>query len=145
MDWKRFLAIVLALCMMLSLLPSAAIAEEWQPDEDLHEHSYEQIETVEPTCTEHGYTVYSCTEGDDEYTAYTDALGHDYISDVTEASCTEPGYTVHTCVRCGDSYTDEPTEAHGHSWDEGSMSIDSRPGEGTTVTLRLPAASDTLR
>jgi len=27
----------------------------------------------------------------------------------------------------------------------GSMTIDTRPGEGTTVTLRLPAASDTLR
>jgi len=27
----------------------------------------------------------------------------------------------------------------------GSMTIDSRPGEGTAVTLRLPAASDTLR
>lgn len=30
---------------------------------------------------------------------YTDALGHDYVPEVTEPTCTEQGYTTYTCSR----------------------------------------------
>ncbi|MBQ8833656.1 MAG: leucine-rich repeat protein [Oscillospiraceae bacterium] len=46
-------------------------------------------ETVAPTCTELGYTKYSCTCGDVYLEDYVEALGHDYESG--------------ECTRCGDA------------------------------------------
>ena len=87
-------------------------------------HSYE--ETVEqPTCTEGGYTTYTCTNCGAAYTAdHVSALGHDYISAVTAPTCTEQGYTTHTCANCGDSYVGAYVEALGHSWDEGVVTME---------------------
>ena len=42
-----------------------------------HEHSYTAVVT-EPTCTEGGYTTYTCECGDSYVDDYTDALGHDW-------------------------------------------------------------------
>ena len=44
---------------------------------DAHEHSYTAVVT-EPTCTEGGYTTYTCECGDSYVDDYTDALGHDW-------------------------------------------------------------------
>ena len=41
------------------------------------EHTYESTVTA-PTCTEQGYTTYTCTCGDSYVDSYTDALGHSY-------------------------------------------------------------------
>lgn len=41
-----------------------------------HMHTYEKTETVPPTCTEQGYTVYSCSCGDYYYDDYTDTTEH---------------------------------------------------------------------
>jgi DNA-directed RNA polymerase subunit RPC12/RpoP len=45
-----------------------------------------------------------------------EALGHDYVPEVTEPTCTEGGYTTYTCSRCGDSYIGDETEALGHDY-----------------------------
>ncbi len=80
-------------------------------------HDYDAVVT-EPTCTEAGYTTYTCSVCGDSYTDdETDALAHDYDAVVTEPTCTEAGYTTYTCSVCGDSYTDDETEALGHSYD----------------------------
>ena len=55
--------------------------------------------------------------------SYTDALGHDYVPEVTEPTCTEQGYTTYTCSRCGDSYVTDYVDALGHEWDEGRKLI----------------------
>lgn len=52
-------------------------------------HSYTAIVT-EPTCTEQGYTTYTCACGDSYVADYTDALGHHYVGGV----CTECGDTI---------------------------------------------------
>ena len=52
-----------------------------------HEHSYEAVVTA-PTCTEGGYTTYTCECGDSYVADETEALGHDYVDGV--------------CTRCGD-------------------------------------------
>lgn len=79
-----------------------------------HEHKY-SAETVEPTCTEAGHTVYTCSCGD-RYTSDTvEALGHDYEKTVTEPTCTENGSAVYKCKRCGHSYK-EDIPAKGHSY-----------------------------
>ncbi|MCD8007091.1 MAG: hypothetical protein LUF29_09055, partial [Oscillospiraceae bacterium] len=71
-----------------------------------------------PTCTETGYTTYTCSVCGDTYTAdETAALGHTYVDTVTAPTCTEQGYTTHTCSVCGDSYVDTYTAALGHSYE----------------------------
>jgi hypothetical protein len=81
------------------------------------EHSYDSVVT-EPTCTEKGYTTYTCHCGDSYVGDNVDANGHDYDAVVTDPTCTEDGYTTHTCTVCGDSYTDNKTDATGHDYAE---------------------------
>ena len=82
------------------------------------EHDYVAVVT-EPTCTEGGFTTYTCAKCGDSYVDdYVDALGHDYQPEVTAPTCTEGGFTTYTCARCGDSYVADETEALGHDWNE---------------------------
>ena len=79
-------------------------------------HDYVAVVT-DPTCTEGGYTTYTCSRCGDSYTGdETEALGHDYVAVVTDPTCTDGGYTTYTCSRCGDSYTGDETEALGHDY-----------------------------
>ncbi|MCD7822740.1 MAG: hypothetical protein LUG86_01780 [Oscillospiraceae bacterium] len=80
-------------------------------------HSYEAVVT-DPTCTECGYTTYTCSACGDSYAEEIEALGHDYEETVTAPTCTESGYTTHVCSACGDSYIDSETEALGHDYIE---------------------------
>lgn len=54
-----------------------------------------KVETIQPTCTEDGYTLHSCTKCDYSYkTDYTDAIGHTIVIDpAVEATSTSPGLT----------------------------------------------------
>ncbi|MCD7785809.1 MAG: hypothetical protein LUH18_09625 [Oscillospiraceae bacterium] len=80
-------------------------------------HDYEAVVTA-PTCTEQGYTTYTCSVCGDTYTGNeTEATGHKYEAVVTAPTCTEKGYTTHTCSACGDTYTDNETEALGHKYE----------------------------
>ena len=83
-----------------------------------HKHSYSAAVTA-PTCTQAGFTTYTCACGDSYIGDKVGALGHDYRQTVTEPTCTEPGHTAYTCVRCGDSYTADETPAQGHDFREG--------------------------
>ena len=77
-------------------------------------HDYKAVITA-PTCTEKGYTTYTCSICGDSYVAdEVAALGHSYESVTTEATCTENGSVVYTC-HCGDSYT-EVIPATGHAY-----------------------------
>ena len=79
-------------------------------------HSYNKVVT-EPTCTEKGYTTYTCSVCGDTYVAdYVDALGHKYNAVVTKPTCTEKGYTTYTCSVCGDSYVADYVDALGHKY-----------------------------
>ncbi len=95
-------------------------ASVYQPVNELpaasspHVHEY-AAETVAPTCSEAGYTVYTCVCGE-QYTSDTvEAVGHDYEKSVTEPTCTEDGCDVFTCSRCGHSYKEEIAAA-GHKY-----------------------------
>ena len=93
-----------------------------------HEHSYEAVVTA-PTCTEEGYTTYTCACGDTYVDSKVDALGHTFVDGscacgaadpnyeahvhsyeavVTAPTCTATGYTTYTCA-CGDTYTADET------------------------------------
>ena len=98
------------------------------------EHNYVPEYTEQPTCTEKGYTVYSCTLCGDIYTEEdAPALGHAYEVQTIAPTESEQGYDLHTCSRCGDTYKDsftdplEPTPCE-HQWDGG------RPVDAPTCT-----------
>ena len=54
-----------------------------------HAHSYEAVVT-EPTCTEQGYTTYTCQCGESYTDDFADALGHSYESGI--------------CTACGEAH-----------------------------------------
>jgi len=107
-------------------------------------HNYEAVVTA-PTCTDAGFTTYTCSVCGDSYVADEvealghswvaatctapktcsvcgetegDALGHSYEAVVTEPDCANGGYTTYTCSVCGDSYVADEVDALGHSWSD---------------------------
>ena len=83
---------------------------------EVNGHSYNAVVTA-PTCTEKGYTTYTCTVCGDEYVAdEVKATGHSYNAVVTAPTCTTAGYTTYTCA-CGDTYTGNEVNALDHSYD----------------------------
>ena len=107
-----------------------------------HTHSYTAAVTA-PTCTEQGYTTYTCSCGDSYKSDYKDALGHDYKNGlctrcgakdpgatpphthdykavVTKPTCTQAGYTTYTCSVCGDSYKGSYVDPLGHDYKNGT-------------------------
>ena len=68
-----------------------------------------------PTCTEKGYTTYTCECGDSYVAEEVAATGHSYKATVTKPTCTAEGYTTYTC-HCGDSYVADKVPATGHSF-----------------------------
>ena len=72
-------------------------------------HLYEDT-IVNPTCTEKGYTMHTCSRCEHSYQdTYTAALGHDYQCDVEKVSWTENHQATFTfiCSRCQNSFTRE--------------------------------------
>lgn len=81
-----------------------------------HSHEYNSI-TVSPTCTEQGYTTYTCSCGDSYVSDYVDALGHDMgeWEIIADPTCTGDGSESRCCSRC--DYTEtQSIDAVGHSY-----------------------------
>ena len=73
-----------------------------------HTHSYTS-RLVSPTCTQQGYTVYTCSSCGYSYnSSYTSARGHSYGSwtVVTPATCSSTGVKKKVCSTCGYSVTE---------------------------------------
>ena len=86
-------------------------------------HRYWQ-ETTAPTCTEMGYTTYTCINCNQSYKSdYLNALGHNYAEQVTAPSCTSQGFTTYTCRKCGDNYVGNYREMTDHVWDSGTEKV----------------------
>jgi len=95
-----------------------------RPDEivEASGHSIVAVPTVEPSCTENGYTFGTQCEYCQEYfiqPEQIDALGHsfyDYSSD-DNATCTADGTETAKCIRCNETDTRIVTgSAFGHSF-----------------------------
>ena len=87
-----------------------------------HEHSYEAVITA-PTCTEGGYTTYTCECGDTYVADETEALGHTPVAiPGYPATCEAPGMTDGSyCSVCDATITaQEVIPALGHSYENGS-------------------------
>ena len=80
-----------------------------------HEHVYESVVT-KPTCTEKGYTTYTCTVCGVSYVdSYVDVTGHSFGAWTanTAATCTTKGTERRDCSNC-DHYETREVNAKGH-------------------------------
>ena len=79
-----------------------------------HTHDYKATVT-EPTCTERGYTTYTCSVCGDSYKAdFVDATGHDCEATVVAPTCEGYGYTENHCKHCDYTYISEIRQPLGH-------------------------------
>ena len=107
-----FLVLAVALIFCGLTKNTKAFAQENEPCQ----HEYEES-IVESTCSEMGYTIYTCKLCGDNYKDnYTDFLEHDFTEIVVEPTCTERGYTTHLCRDCGYNYSDNVILPFGHTF-----------------------------
>ena len=100
-----------------------------------HTHSYSE-QVIAPTCTEAGYTEYTCECGDTYQDKIVNATGHTLKYDKQEATCTEPGWSEGTCA-CGYAESAD-TPAKGHQYGEWTVIKDSTlTEEGVLQSLRI--------
>ncbi|MBQ3149676.1 MAG: leucine-rich repeat protein [Clostridia bacterium] len=95
-----------------------------------HQHSYDSVVTA-PTCTEGGYTTYTCSCGDSYVADETPAKGHNEgeWETVTDSTTTTEGKKVKKCTVCGTVVKTETIPI--------KMVIDGGCGENLTWTLDL--------
>ena len=96
-------------------------------------HSYTSKVTA-PTCTEKGYTTYTCACGHSYTSGEVAALGHSYNKGVVtkNPTCTDKGIKTFTCGTCGHSYTEE-VAATGHSYNDGVVTAPTCTAGGYTT------------
>ncbi|MBE6927276.1 MAG: hypothetical protein E7467_02085 [Ruminococcaceae bacterium] len=83
-------------------------------------------EAVMPTCTEAGSTEGKHCDVCGEILVAQEsivAFGHSYESVISAPTCTAQGYTIHACANCGDSFVDSHTDALGHNWNSGVITV----------------------
>ena len=102
-------------------------------------HTHDFVETVTaPTCTEQGYTTYTCSCGETYTKNYVSALGHKTeLRNAVEPSCTEDGYTGdEVCTICGETIKEgEVIPATGHHF-KGNTCPDCGETRSTADTVR---------
>ena len=89
----------------------------------IHEHSYAEEITKQPTCTEEGEKTFTCDCGD-TYTETIPAKGHTEVIDVAvPATCTTDGKTEGShCSVCGEVIKAQTViKATGHKYDDGKI------------------------
>jgi transposase-like protein len=116
-----------------------------EPDEGDKEceHKYE-TKTVAPTCTEKGYTQYTCSKCGKSYTSdYTNATGHKFGSWTTKAAtCTANGSKTRSCANCGKVET-ETIKATGHTMGSWSTTKKATCDTNGTKTRKCSACGHT--
>lgn len=86
--------------------PSEPTEETTIPTEPEHVHAYTEMIT-KPTCTQDGFTTYTCKCGDTYKDNYVNSLGHKWSQwkTVKEPTETAEGQAERICSNCGDKET----------------------------------------
>ena len=109
-------------------------------------HEYVAVVTA-PTCTEGGYTTYTCSLCGDSYISNeTEALGHSVVTDpAVDSTCEETGLTEGShCSVCGEILTaQEIVPATGHSWDGGVVTKEATTTEEGIMTYTCTVCGTT--
>ena len=89
-------------------------------EQEIHTHSYAAVIT-KPTCTEKGYTTYTCTCGESYKDNYVNALGHSFgaWTQTKASTCTAKGTETRYCSGCDKTETRD-VKALGHDYQKGS-------------------------
>ncbi len=113
--FNKVLSVVLVLVMCLSTFTLGISAAECT-------HANKTVKkTVDPTCTEWGYTTYDCPDctADDTLTAYVQPKGHVWDEGTYTAHTeTNKGYFVYTCTVCEAKSGFREDEEIKHTWSE---------------------------
>ena len=88
-----------------------------------HKFESDWAEYKAPTCTSPGTERRYCSNCSYYESRSVPATGHSYTSKVTPATCTKGGYTTYTCSKCGHSYTANETDATGHNFVGGWVTV----------------------
>lgn len=83
-------------------------------------HIFKQIDKIEHTCTEDGYTVYACENCDLSYNAYRIPAEHTNERLEIAPTCTEEGRIGSRCTVCGNTGYTQFIPALGHDYVDGS-------------------------
>ena len=101
----------------------SACGDTYTEDIPMVEKTWHKGDTVAPTCTEQGYTVYICDQDATltENRDFVDALDHDWGEGVVTkaATCTEDGVKTFTCQNDKSHTYTEVIPATGHDYDDG--------------------------
>ncbi|MBQ8345693.1 MAG: hypothetical protein IJY42_05465 [Clostridia bacterium] len=73
-----------------------------------------------PTCTDEGYTEYTCACGYSYRGAHVPPKGHQYNTATVAATCTEPGMVIHVCP-CGESFHSDFKAPLGHRYQSATV------------------------
>lgn len=128
---KKIATLALMACVLLCALTGLASCGGGEC-----EHSYTENVTP-PTCTERGYTTYTCEKCGDSYEGnQVDALSHAYGEEtvVTEPTCTESGTVKRVCDTCGDEKTNTISST-GHSFANGFCTVCSATDSNSSVLI----------
>jgi predicted nucleic acid-binding Zn ribbon protein len=110
-----------------------------------HTHKYEKIVT-KPTCTEQGYSTYTCKCGHTYVDNYTNATGHKAVTDAAvAATCTKTGLTAGShCSVCGLTIKAQKTvPATGHNWDKGTVTKTATEETEGIMTYKCSSCGET--
>ncbi|MBQ7870691.1 MAG: S8 family serine peptidase, partial [Oscillospiraceae bacterium] len=113
---------------------------------EFHTHSYTAVVTP-PTCTEGGYTTWTCACGDSYVDTYTEALGHtEELTGATQPTCTEDGYTGDViCTVCGEMLEQgEAIPATGHTTELANVKNATCTEDGYTGDLVCTVCGETV-
>lgn len=107
-----------------------------------HVHTWDDGVVTEPTCTERGYTTYTCTGYDQDGNKcnetkqgdFVTAYGHDYEETTIESTCTEDGIKIYTCTYCGHTYEKAGDPSIGHEYETEVTKPGCEVGGYTTYT-----------
>ncbi len=103
--------------------PSSSPSTPSSSSTETHKHNYVKGNTVDATCLEDGYTVYTCSCGLSENRDITTKLGHDYGAYVVtvEPTWENTGLKEKVCNRCNDKVSEVVPalkEGHVHSFND---------------------------
>ena len=109
-----------------------------------HVHIYTE-KIIEPTCTEQGYTTYTCTCGKSYKDNNVEAKGHtEAIDPKVDPTCTEPGKTEGKhCDICGEVLVaQEEIPVIEHKWDNGQITKEPTATEDGVKTCTCTACGE---
>ena len=125
----------------------SACGDTYTEDIPMVEKTWHKGDTVAPTCTEQGYTVYICDQDATltENRDFVDALDHDWGEGIVTkaATCTEDGVKTFTCQNDKSHTYTEVIPATGHDYDDGVVTTKPTYTENGVKTFTCHNCGDT--